>query len=1045
MSDYTGLEIAVIGMAARFPGAPNVDAFWNNLKAGRESITFFERDELLRAGLPAERIDHPDYVPAKGYVEGSEKFDASFFDVSSSRAEIMDPQHRMFLETSWTALEHAGYGDPTSYDGAIGVYGGCNVNTYLYRALSLNPDRMMMLGDTALALANASDHLATNVAYKMGLHGPAMTVKTACSTSLVAVHLATQSLLTGESDVALAGGATVGVPRKAGHVYQEGGINSPDGHCRPFDADAAGTVGGEGTGVVVLKRLDDARRDGDVIHAILRGSALNNDGRDKVGYTAPSVNRQAQVIATAQAASGVDPATISYVEAHGTATPLGDPIEVEALTRAFTRTDVPREADCALGSVKSNIGHLDAAAGIAGFIKTVLALRHRALPPSLNYSDPNPKLRLSERPFRVVREHESWDGADGPRRAGVSSFGLGGTNAHVILEEAPRSVQVAGGDGQVAGGDGRVGASGSSAWQWLPVSARTASALQALRAQTAAALREASPHKPLPNAAHTLQSGRTAMNHRCVVIASTPEDAADALDTHRDAREDRQAPFIVVTGEADANREAIGFAFPGQGAQQPGMGAGLYASSPTFRNALDRAADVLAGPLKGDVRALLFPDADRFALPEAISASDGDNVPADRLRQTRWQQPAVAALEWALAEQWAAWGVRPSVVVGHSLGEYVAATVTGALPPETMLRMVATRGKTMQEATPGAMLSVDRAPEAVSGLLKTYDALEVAAINASGLSVIAGPTESVDAASKDLQADGATTKRLRTSHAFHTASMQPAADQLREAFADELASLPNAAADASGEGTGTMVSSMTGEAVSASELHQPEYWAAQIRQPVRYAQAMTEAERRLQARQHDASLRPIFVEVGPGATLAKLAAWDAAAPADVVSTLPSIEDDAAAQGRSASAEPAQMLSAAAELWARGVNVDTVRWTDDAPRRVPMPTYPFERSRYWIEAPAPSAAPDTKPDTKPDMKSDTKPDMEPDAPLDAEPDVEPDAEPDVEPSPESNAAAPPAQDPDASAHDTPDADDDTSMHRVFERQLEVMDQQLDLLS
>ncbi|HST23140.1 MAG TPA: polyketide synthase, partial [Blastocatellia bacterium] len=429
-------DIAVVGMAGRFPGANSVDEFWNNLEAGVESISFFTDQELRDSGVPPSALSDPNYVKAKGVVNDVDLFDATFFGFNHREAQILDPQHRLFLECAWQAIESAGY-DCESYDGRIGVYAGTSMNTYLLSLYS-NRDLMESFGPLQLLIASDKDFLATRVSYKLNLTGPSITIQTACSTSLVAVHLACQSLLNGECDMALAGGVSIRIPQKSGYLYQGGGIVSPDGHCRAFDAKANGTVGGDGVGLVLLKRLEDARADHDSIRAIIKGSAINNDGAMKAGFTAPSVTAQAVVIAEAQAMARADAETISYIEAHGTATTLGDPIEVAALREAF-RTSTNRKGFCAIGSVKTNIGHLDAAAGVAGLIKVVKALEEKKLPPSLHFEHPNPKVDFKNSPFYVNNTLAEWESRNGPRRAGVSSFGMGGTNVHVVVEEAPNT------------------------------------------------------------------------------------------------------------------------------------------------------------------------------------------------------------------------------------------------------------------------------------------------------------------------------------------------------------------------------------------------------------------------------------------------------------------------------------------------------------------------------------------------------------------------------------------------------------------------------
>ncbi|HEY7511838.1 MAG TPA: amino acid adenylation domain-containing protein, partial [Vicinamibacteria bacterium] len=730
--------IAIVGMAGRFPGAADLHAFWRNLRDGVESITFFTREELEAEGHRPELVRDHRYVPARGVVEGAELFDAAFFGYNAREAEIIDPQQRLFLETASAALDHAGY-DPDRYHGRIGVYAGTSPNAYALSLLS-HPDGASALGGLGGLLSSDKDYLTTRVSYKLNLRGPSVDVQTACSTSLVAVHLACRALLGGECDVALAGGVSVGAPRKAGYLYEEEGIRSPDGHCRTFDRRARGTVGGDGVGVVVLKRLRDAVADGDAIDAVILGSAINNDGAVKVGYTAPGVAGQAAVIAAAQGAAGVDPGTITYVEAHGTATALGDPIEVEALASAFgTRPGSPW---CALGSVKTNVGHLDAAAGVAGLIKTVLALKHGQIPPSLHFEEPNPKIDFAASPFRVNARLADWPRGGAPRRAGVSSFGLGGTNAHVVLEEAP----------PVA-----AGAEGSAGPQLLVLSARTPTALEAAARNLAAHL-EAHPGADLADVAYTLQVGRRGFRHRRAVVA-------------RDAASGRRALEAAPAGssEAVAASRPVAFLFPGQGAQHVNMARGLYARAPGFRDALDHAAGRLAPALGLDLREVLFP------------APGAEEEAARRLEQTALAQPALFAVEHALATQWMRWGVRPEAMLGHSVGEYVAACLAGVFSLEDALALVAERGRLMQRVPPGAMLAV---PLPESELRARLDgALSLAAANGPALSVAAGPVEEVEDLAARLSAAGVECRRLHTSHAFHSAAMDPVLDEFAQRVA----------------------------------------------------------------------------------------------------------------------------------------------------------------------------------------------------------------------------------------------------------------------
>jgi len=655
-NNLSGSEIAIVGMACRFPGAKDVDEFWNNLKEGVESISFFTDEELRASGVPPSTLGDPDYVKAKGVVDDVDLFDAAFFGFNHREAQILDPQHRLFLECAWQAIEGAGH-DCERYGGRIGVYAGTSMNTYLLSLYS-NRDLMESFGPLQLLIASDKDFLATRVSYKLNLTGPSITVQTACSTSLVAVHLACQSLLNGECDMALAGGVSIRIPQKSGYLYQGGGIVSPDGHCRAFDAGANGTVSGDGVGVVLLKRLEDALEEGDSVRAIIKGSAINNDGAMKAGFTAPSVNAQAIVIAEAQAMAGVDAETISYVEAHGTGTALGDPIEVAALREAF-RTTTDRNGFCAIGSVKTNIGHLDAAAGVAGLIKVVKALEEKKLPPSLHFERPNPKADFADSPFYVNNTLAEWRGHGKPLRAGVSSFGMGGTNVHAIVEEAPRADAPA----------------SSRPWHLLMLSAKSGSALEAATSNLAGYL-DRNPGANLADVAFTLQAGRRAFDHRRITVCRDQGDARATLRTL-----DRQRVFTSLHDDVD---RPVVFMFSGQGSQYVNMGLDLYQAEGEFREQVDLCSEILGPALGVDLRDVMYPD----------EAKREDS--ARLLDQTFITQAAVFVIDYALARLWMRWGVQPRAMIGHSIGEYVAACLAGVFTLEDALRLVAARGRLMQ-------------------------------------------------------------------------------------------------------------------------------------------------------------------------------------------------------------------------------------------------------------------------------------------------------------------------------------------------------------
>ncbi len=874
-NNTTGLEIAIIGMSGCFPEAQNIEQFWQNLRDGVESIHRFTDQELKDLGVDTALLNDPNYVKAEGLVEDIDLFDASFFDFSPREAEVMDPSLRFFLEHSWKALENAGYSSQI-YKKPIGVYAGTSFGSYLLNIYS-NYELIASVGDKQIEKATSPDYVTTLVSYKLNLQGPSYAVQTTCSSSLVAVHLACQSLLSGECDIALAGG--VSISTADGYLYQEGGIESPDGHCRAFDAKAAGTVKGRGLGLVVLKRLEEAIADGDCIHAIIKGSAINNDGSDKVSYTAPSVNGQAKVIRAAQVMAEIEPDTISYIEAHGTGTSLGDPVEIAALTQAF-RTKTQKKGFCGIGSVKTNIGHLDATAGVAGLIKTVLALKHKQVPASLNFEAPSPQIDFANSPFYVNNQLSEWKTNGTPRRAGVSSFGFGGTNAHIILQEASIIKS----------------SSPSRSWQLLLLSAKTDTALETATENLVNHLQK-HPDLNLADAAHTLQVGRWTFNHRRMVVSQNQEDAINAL-------QDPQRTFTYY--QEPCNRSVV-FMFSGQGSQYVNMGRELYENENVFREQVDYCCQLLKPHLEIDLRTVLYPSE-----KEVLEATK-------KLQQTAITQPALFVIEYAMAKLWMAWGVSPEVMIGHSIGEYVAATIAEVFTLEDALAIVAMRGKLMQELPGGAMLSVQLPEDKIQQFLEKE--ISLAAINAPSSCVVSGSQAAIDKLQKKLEQIGVNCRCLYTSHAFHSEMMSPIIEnftQLLEKVKLHPPKIP-------------FISNVSGTWITTTEAKDPKYWARHLRQPVRFnlgiAELLKQPER-------------ILLEVGPGRTLSSLAKQH---QTDAI-TLTSIRHPQEQQS-----DIGFLLNTLGRLWLVGIQIDwSGFYANEKRRRLPLPTYPFERQRYWLE-------------------------------------------------------------------------------------------------
>ncbi len=865
MDELTGLEIAVIGMAGRFPGADSIDAYWDLVRGGESALSALTDEQLAEAGVPEEVYARPDYVRSAGVLADAECFDAGFFGLSPRDAAVLDPQQRIFLECSWHALEHAGYARNRG-EHCIGVYAGSSFSMYLLRHLLPNDAVMRDVTEAELLLANQPDTLATRTSYHLNLTGPAIAVQTACSTALVAVHLACQALLAADCDIALAGASSIRSPQTEGYQHVPGGIRSPEGTCLPFDARAQGTLPGAGAGLVVLKRLADALADGYSVHAVLKGTAINNDGASKVGFTAPSIEGQAAVIRSALAIAGVAPATIGYVETHGTGTPLGDPIEFAALTDAYGGQPT---GHCAIGSAKSQLGHLDAAASIAGLLKAILSVKHGVVPPSPYFERPNPELDLDRSPFFVPTEAMPWHDLGGPRRAAVSAFGMGGTNAHAIIEQAPA----------VPAKPVRE----STAEELLLLSARSPHALAAGAARLADFL--ATREVPLAAVADTLRMHRAEFPHRMAVVATDPAAAAARLRAE-------DGHFTGVAARRD-----VAFLFPGQGAQHVGMALGLYRDNAVFRRHLDECSGLLREQLGRDLI---------------------DLIGTEEVGQTRHAQPALFAVEYALAKVWENWGLRPAAMIGHSIGEYAAACLAGVMDLPDALGLVAVRGRLMQSMPAGGMLSVtcpaeDLAPRLTGGL-------GLAAVNAPRVCVVSGPRDEVDRLAAELAADGIGTTKLHTSHAFHSAMMDPILDEFAAHVAEVTLRPP----------TVECVSGVTGAPLTGEQATDPAYWASQLRQPVRFSQG-------LEAVSDDSRL---LLEVGPGTTLATLARQHRLGSAVVFSSL--------RHPREATTDTAALAAAFGRAWVTGAAVGTFA---EPGATITLPGYAFERQRHWFDVPA----------------------------------------------------------------------------------------------
>lgn len=877
------MAVAVVGMAGRFPQADSIAQFWDLLRNGREGICRFKPDELIDSGVTPSIVQRPEYVPAKGYLAGAEDFESELFAIGPRDAQVIDPQQRLLLECSWQAMEDAGY-DPFRIAAPVGVFAGVSMNSWL-QELASNPEIINNTSGYQLMISNDKDYAATRVAYQLNLKGPAISIQTACSTSLVAIARACQSLASGEVDFALAGAASLAFPRKCGYLHQEGMILSPDGHCRAFDARANGTVPGEGVAMVVLRRLEDAIADGDHVEAVIRGWAVNNDGSDKIGFTAPSIGGQAEVIAAAQALAGVSPETISYIEAHGTATPLGDPIEIAALCEAF-RPHAHRTGFCRIGSVKSNLGHLDTAAGIASFIKTVLALKHQEIPPTLHFESPNPEIDFTASPFIVNDRLTQWDVDGVPRRAGVSSFGIGGTNCHVIVEEAPRDKE------------NRRLATRPARCQLLVFSGASPHAADQLQEKLGTTLADGA--GDVGEVAFTLQAGRAELKHRRALVAADGGSAAATL------RSGRAAELLIGTRSEESL--PVNFLFPGQGSQFVGMGRALYDRFEDYRRLLDRCAEITRNVAGWDFRHHLFAD-------------PSDEKAAESLHQTAVAQPVLFATSYALASLLQECGIRPAAMAGHSVGELTAACLAEVMTLEDAMQIVVKRGELLQKMPAGAMLAV--ACEEIEELLPLLgDRCEIAARNAPGMFAVSGEKEAIDELKRQLDARGLPATPLQTSHGFHSHLIEPALDEFREFLGGFHFRPPRI----------PFASTLSGTWITAEEAISADYWTRQMRQTVRFDEAV-----RCLCR----AKRQVLLEVGPGRALQTFVRQILGLESDnvVVSCMRSRD--------SHRPDDEVFLEAVGKMWVAGLSIP--HWKrlhhEPSPRRVALPTYPFQRRTY----------------------------------------------------------------------------------------------------
>lgn len=876
----TSQDIAIIGMAGRFPGSDTIDELWENLRDGKETISLFTKEEL-DSSLPESLRNDPLYIGARGILSSAKTFDAAFFGLNPQLAAAMDPQIRIFLEISYEALEQAGH-LPKHYKGSIAVYSGSEINSYYENNIFSNKELKSSVGDLQIYTVNGKDFIAPRTSYHLNLKGPSVSVHSACSTSLLAIAEAVKAIRTGMCDIALAGGSSVTAPINSGHLYDEGFIKSPDGSTRSFDASGKGTVFSDGAGVVVLKRLEEAEKDGDIIYGVIKGVGVNNDGGDKGSFMAPSPKGQAGAIINAFNDAQISPSTISYMEAHGTATPIGDPIEIEGLKIAYGKQE--RNNYCALGSIKSNMGHTTAAAGVAGVIKVLLAMRYKKIPPMVNFVKPNPNIDFDNSPFYVNNTLIDWN-ADGIRRAGVSSFGIGSTNVHAIIEEYDKTP---------------VPSSASRPFQLLMWSAKNQNSLLGYENALGHFI-DKSREIPLADIAYSLNMTRDDFSHRSFLISNSTDDAAEKLLCLK-AKTTKSSVLKSAPSE-------IGFLFPGQGSQYIQMGKTLYENEKVYREAVDKCAELLMDELKLDIRDIIYPKDD---CPEA----------EEQLRNTRLTQPSLFVTEYALAQLWLSWGIKPTFLCGHSIGEFAAAHLAGILNLKDALHIVTVRGKLISELPGGSMLIVRVPVDQLNELLPST--ISIAAINSTQFCVVSGTKEDIAAFNQELDAKEIPNKLLNTSHAFHSFMMEPILEDFKNELEKVKLNIPRL----------PIISTASGTWLTDTEATSTTYWVNQLKNTVRFADAMDTAFELDDF---------ILLEVGPGQTLTTLARQQAAGK--IIPVFPSLNFPKDKKDN----EYSTLLNALGDLWARGVNPDWKAFYNAQQRqKIELPSYVFDRKPCWIE-------------------------------------------------------------------------------------------------